>query len=154
VPISLIFIFIPDKIGSGFAVLGSLPLIEYVSVAAGISLGINIYLSFALTVLPCTGIAMLMMGILGYIGDSSPRAIRFLKKAQKKIEKYPRFKKYGVVSNFVLIILFGMYIGPGVAIILGWNRVHSVIFMFAGICFITLLIGLGTFSIVEVFFAD
>ena len=153
-PISLIVLLMPDKIGSGFAVLGSLPLIEYLAVAAGIGLGIDFLMAFTLTVLPCTGIAMLMIGVLGFLRDSSPRAIRILEKAQKKIENYPRFKRYGIASNFIFIILLGMYIGPGVAIILGWNRIQSVLFMFAGICFITFLIGLGALGIVELFFVD
>jgi uncharacterized membrane protein len=105
-----------------------------------------------LSILPSIGIAMLVMGFIGFLGDSSERAIRFMNKVQKKIEKYPRLEKYGVASNFIFIMILGFYITPGVAIILGWSRSKSMAFMAGGIIFITTLIGLGTVGIIELFF--
>jgi heme O synthase-like polyprenyltransferase len=93
-----------------------------------------------------------MIGLLGFFRDSSPRAIKYLDKVQKKIDKYPKLKKYGVVSNFIFVMFFGAFITPGISIILGWSRVNSIIFMIAGICVITLVTGLGTLGIIELFF--
>jgi hypothetical protein len=152
IPGIIIFVLLSDKLPEGLAVLASIPFIEYLAISVGIGLGIHPIISFLLTVLPCTGIAMLMIGLLGFIGDSSPRAIKFLNKVQKWIGKYPKLKKYGVVSNFLFIMFFGAFITPGISIILGWSRVNSILLMAAGICVITLLIGLGTVGIIALFF--
>ncbi len=152
IPGIIIFVLLPNKVPEGLAVLAATPFIEYLAISVGIGLGIHPVISFLLTVLPCTGIAMLMIGLLGFIGDSSPRAIKFLNKVQKWIDKYPKLKKYGVVSNFIFIMFFGAFITPGISIILGWPRSHSIMYMTAGICFITFMIGLGTVGIIELFF--
>ncbi|MEE9150656.1 MAG: small multi-drug export protein [Thermoplasmata archaeon] len=142
----------PTQRPEGLAVLAAVPLIEYLAISVGIGLGINPILSFLLTMLPCTGLCMLVLGLFGFMSDSSQRAKRFLEKIQKKIEKYPRLKKYGVASNFLFIIILGVYIAPGISILLGWSRVRSVVFMAGGISFITFLIGLGTIGIIDLFF--
>jgi hypothetical protein len=152
IPVSIIFLLLSNKVPEGFAVLAAIPFIEYLAISVGIGLGIHPVISFFLTVLPCTGITMLMIGLLGFIGDSSPRVIKFLNKVQKWIDKYPKLKKYGVLSNFMFIMFFGAFITPGISIILGWSRSRSTLLMAAGICVITFLIGLGTIGIIEIFF--
>jgi hypothetical protein len=52
----------------------------------------------------------------------------------------------------VFVIITGIYIGSGISFLLGWPRALSLIIMAAGISFITMLIGLGTLGIVELFF--
>jgi hypothetical protein len=152
VPILIIMILPSDKIPAAIGTLFSVPVIEYLAISVGIGLGINPVLSFLLTVLPCIGFAMLVTGLLGFLVDSSGRATKFLERVQKRLDKYPRLKKYGVASNFVFIMILGMYLSPGISIIMGWSRVRSMAFMFGGICVITLLIGLGTLGIIELFF--
>jgi len=152
IPGIIIFFLLPDKVPEGFAVLAAIPFIEYLAISVGIGLGIHPVISFLLTVLPCTGIAMLMIGLLGFFSDSSPRAIKYLGKVKKWTEKYPKLKKYGIYSNFVFIMFFGAFITPGISIILGWSRSRSVAIMAAGICIITSLIGLGTLGIIALFF--
>lgn len=154
IPLLIIAILPDDQRTAGLAELGVIPFIEYLAITIGVAGGINPVLAFLLTVLPCTGVAMLITGIIGFLGDSSPKATRFIGKVQKKIEKYPRFNKYGVTGNFFFIIVLGMYITPGVSILLGWPRVRSMLFMFAGICFITFIIGLASVGIIELFFVD
>lgn len=131
--------------------LATIPFLEYLAVSVGIGLGLNPIISFSLTVLPCIGLAMLMIGILGFLKDSSKRATKYLQKVQDRMDKYPRLKKYGVASNFVFIMFLGVYIAPGISIILGWPRGRSVFMMAAGISTITLLIGLATMGLFEIF---
>jgi hypothetical protein len=152
IPIILIMMLPTDQRGAGFATIAATPVIEYLAVSVGIGLGINPIISFLLTLLPCTGFAMLVMGILGFVGDSSERAVRFLKKIQDKIDKYPRLKKYGVASNFVFVMILGVYICSGISILLSWSRWRSLAFMIGGVSFITFLIGLGTIGIIDLFF--
>jgi len=149
----LIILSLPQDLkAGGVAVLIAFPLIEYLAISIGIGFGINPMLSFLLTVLPCIGIAMLVSGVLGFLGDSSVRAQKFLKKVQKKLGKYKGLKRYGVASNFIFIIILGIYIAPGISIFLGWSKVRYITFMVAGICFITFLIGIATMGIIELFF--
>lgn len=152
IPGIIIFALLSDNVPEGMAVLAAIPFLEYLAISVGIGLGIHPVISFVLTVLPCTGIGMFMIGLLGFLRDSSPRAIRFLDKVQKRIDKYPKLKKYGVVSNFIFIMFLGVYIAPGISIILGWSRARSILFMAAGICVITFIIGLGTVGIIDLFF--
>ena len=152
IPLILIFGLPEDKRYVGFAVLGAVPVMEYLAISVGISLGINPVISFLLTWLPCMGLCMLVFGILEFLKDSSNRATRFLEKAHKKLDKYPKLKKYGIASNFIFIMILGVYIAPGISIILGWPKGRSLIFMGGGIAFITALIGLGTMGIIDLFF--
>jgi hypothetical protein len=152
IPIILIMILPTDQRGAGFATLAATPVFEYLAISVGIGLGIDPIISFFLTFLPCTGFSMLVIGILGFVGDSSVRAVRFLEKIQKKIDKYPRLKKYGVASNFVFVMILGVYICSGISILLSWSRWRSLVFMVGGISFITLLIGLGTIGIIDLFY--
>jgi hypothetical protein len=149
----IIIILLPQtQRADGIATWVANPILEYLSVSIGIGLGLNPFISFILTFLPCTGLAMLVIGLLGFLGDASPRASKHLNKIQIKMEKYPRLKKYGVFSNFIFIMILGVYISPGISVILGWSRVRSIIFMAGGIAFITTLIGLGTMGIIDLFF--
>jgi hypothetical protein len=152
VPLILIFGLPEDKRYVGFAILGAVPVMEYLAISIGISLDINPVISFLLTWLPCMGLCMLVFGILEFLKDSSKRATRFLEKAHKKIDKYPRLKKYGIASNFFFVMFLGVYIAPGITIILGWPKGRSLVFMGGGIAFITGLIGLGTMGIIDLFF--
>jgi hypothetical protein len=152
IPLILIVGLPDDKKYVGFAVLGAVPFMEYLAISIGISLGIDPVVSFLLTWLPCTGLCMLVFGLLEFLKNSSKRATRFLEKAQNKIEKYPKLNKYGVASNFLFVMFLGVYLAPGISIILGWSRVRSLIFMAGGIAFITAIIGLGTMGIIDLFF--
>ena len=151
-PAILILILPPSQKSAGIATLVSTPAIEFLAISIGISLGVNPVISFLLTFLPCTGISMLIIGILGFGGDSSERAMKFLNKIQNKIDKYPKMKKYGVVSNFFFVMFLGIYICSGIAILLGWSRWRALAFMAGGVGLITLIIGLGTMGIIELFF--
>ena len=152
VPVILILFLPANQRAAGFATLAAAPVIEYLAVSIGIGLGIDPIISFLLTSLSCTGLCMLIIGMLGFVGDSSQRAMRFLKKIQDKIDKYPRLKKYGAVSNFFFVMILGVYICSGISIFLSWPRWRSLAFMAGGIGFITLLIGLGTIGIIDLFF--
>lgn len=152
IPVMLIMLLPASQRAAGFATLAATPAIEYLAVSVGIGLGINPIISFFLTVLPCTGLSMLIIGILGFVGDSSERARRFLDKIQNKIDKYPRLKKYGMASNFLFVMILGVYICSGISILLCWPRWKSLAFMMAGISVITLLIGLGSIGIIDLFF--
>jgi uncharacterized membrane protein len=151
-PLLLILLLPPDQRADGVATLGSVPIIEYMAVGVGIGLGVNPLVSFLLTLLPCVGICMLVTGLVGYFVDRSERATRFLSKVQKKIDKYPKLKRYGVVSSMVFVIFTGVYIGPGISFILGWPKVRSIFFMALGIGLITMVIGLGTMGVLNLFF--
>ena len=88
---ALIIILMPsDQRAHGIAILVAVPLIEYLAITVGIGLGVDPVTSFMLTVLPCIGICMLIMGLLSYFGERSERFKRFLGRVQRKIEKYPR----------------------------------------------------------------
>jgi len=152
IPGAIIVVLPSGERSAAIATLSASPFIEFLAVSVGIGLGLDPILSFFLTVLPCIGICMLMVGVLGFLGDSSKRVRRFLDKVQKRVEKYPRLKRYGVISGFFLVMLTGVYIAPGISIILGWSRVRSVVFMAGGISFITLLIGLGTVGLIDLLF--
>jgi hypothetical protein len=152
VPIILILTMPSDLKSAGIATLTASPVIEYMAVSLGISLGISPLISFLLTVLPCIGLCMLVVGLLGFIGDTSVRVRRFLEKIQKRVDKFPKLKKYGVPSSFVFVMFLGIYIGPGISILLGWPRIQSVVFMAGGISCITLLIGLATIGVIDLFF--
>jgi hypothetical protein len=152
IPVILIMFLPASQRAAGFATLAATPVLEYLAISVGIGLGINPIISFFLTFLPCTGFGMLMIGILGFVGDSSERAKRFLKKVQKRVDKYPRLKKYGVASNFFFVMILGVYICPGISILLGWSRWKAIAYMMGGISFITILIGLGTIGIIDLFF--
>jgi uncharacterized membrane protein len=154
IPVILIMLLPSDQRVDGIATLATTPVIEYLAVSVGLGLGLSFPVSFSLTVFPCIGFAMLVTGIVGFLTDSSERATKYLNKVRKKVEKYPRLQKYGVVSNFFFIMFFGMYISPGVSIILGWSRIRSVFFMILGICTITFVIALGTMGIINLFFVD
>ncbi len=154
IPMLIILLVLPpDLRAEGLATLAAVPAVEYLAVSVGIGLGVDPVSSFLLTVLPTTGICMLILGLLGHLGDRSPRARRFQASVQRRIEKYPRLKRYGVVSNFVFVMVTGMYIAPGIAWFLGWPRRASLLWMALGIASITALIGLGTVGIVSLFFA-
>jgi hypothetical protein len=151
-PVILIISLPANHRVAGFATFAATPFLEYLAVSVGIGLGINPVISFLLTILPCIGISMLIIGILGFVGDSSERAVGFLTKIQDKIDKYPRLKKYGVASNFVFVMFLGVYICSGISILLSWPRWKSIVFMAGGISVITLIIGLGTIGILDLFF--
>jgi len=149
----LIVLFLPsDQRAHAIAVLASVPLLEYVSISVGIGLGLDPWVSLALTVSPCVGIVMLVMGAMDHLSGRSERVTRFRGRVSARIEKYPRLKRYGVVSNFLFVIVAGMYIAPGIAILMGWPKARSLLLMALGIVFITGLIGLATVGVVELFF--
>jgi uncharacterized membrane protein len=152
IPAVIIILLPPDQRADGLATLASVPLVEYLAISVGIGLDLNPIVAFLLTVLPSTGICMLVIGLLTFLGEQSERAMRFQGRIQQKIEKYPKVKRYGVASSFVFVIITGIYIGSGISFLLGWPRALSLIIMAAGISFITMLIGLGTLGIVELFF--
>ena len=152
IPAAMIVLLPADDRVAAAATLATTPFLEYLAVSIGIGSGLNPVFSFLITVLPCTGLAMLVVGLLGFLGESSARAKRFLDKVPARIEKYPKLKKYGVASNFFFIMFLGVYIAPGVSLILGWPRGKSVLFMAAGICAITFAIGLATVGILELIF--
>jgi hypothetical protein len=151
-PIILILILPSGQRAAGIATLAATPVFEYIAVSIGIGFGLNPVLSFLLTLLPLTGISMLIIGLLGFGGDSSERARRFLNKIQDKIAKYPRLQKYGVVSNLLFVMFLGIYICSGISVLLGWPRWKSLVYMVGGISLITLIIGLGTIGIIDLFF--
>ena len=151
-PALIIFLLPSDQRAGGIATWVAVPLIEYLAIGVGIGLGVDPVTSFMLTVLPCIGICMLIMGLLGYFGERSERFTGFLDKVQRKIGRYPRFGRYGVVSSFILVIITGIYIGSGISFLLGWHKVKALLLMALGIMTITLVIGLGTLGVVELFF--
>jgi uncharacterized membrane protein len=149
----LIVLLLPsDQRTHAVAVLASVPVIEYLSVSVGIGLGLDPWTSLVLTVSPCVGIVMLVMGILEYLSGKSERVTRFRGRVSDKIDKYPKLKRYGVASNIIFVIVTGIYIGSGIAILMGWPKGRSLLFMALGISFITALIGLGTVGVVQLFF--
>jgi hypothetical protein len=152
IPSIIIIKLPPEQWSDAIATWVANPFIEYLSVGIGIGLGLNPLISFLLTILPCTGLAFLSFGLLGFLGDSSPRAVRFMKKTRLRIEKYPRLSKYGVASNLIFPMILGVYIAPGISIILGWSRIRSILFMIGGITLITALIGLVTMGIIDLLF--
>ena len=152
-PLLIIYLLLPaDQRADGLAILAAVPLIEYLAISVGIGLGVDPVLSFVLTVLPSIGICMLVFGLLSYFGEKSQRMTRFQGKVHKRMDKYPKLKRYGVVSNAIFVIIAGIYIGSGIAWLLGWSRFQSILMMALGIVSITLLIGLGTVGIIELFF--
>jgi uncharacterized membrane protein len=151
-PLLLILLLPPDHRADGVAALGSVPLIEYMAVGVGIGLGVNPFVSFLLTLLPCVGICMLVTGLLSYFSEGSERATRFLAKVQMRIDRYPKLRKYGVVSSAIFVIFTGVYIGPGISFLLGWSRFRSLLFMTLGVGLITTVIGLGTMGVLDLFF--
>ncbi len=152
-PMLIIFVMLPsDQRADGLAILAAVPLIEYLAISVGIGLGVDPVISFLLTVLPSIGICMLIFGLLSYLGEQSQRVTRFQGRVQKRMDKYPKLKRYGVVSNAIFVIITGIYIGSGIAWLLGWSRSLSLLMMTLGIVSITLLIGLGTVGIIELFF--
>ena len=152
VPVILIMFLPASQRAAGFATLAASPVFQFFAISISIGFGINPIISFLLAFLPCTGLCMLIIGILGFVRDSSERVKRILKIIQKKIDKYPRLKKYGVASNFFFVMILGVYICPGISIILKWPRWKSLAFMAGGISVIILLIGLGTIGIIDLFF--
>jgi uncharacterized membrane protein len=151
-PALIIVVLPPDKRADGIATLAAVPILEYMAISIGVGLGVDPLLSFLLTVLPCIGICMLIMGLLNHFGERSERVVRFQGKVQKKIDKYPKVKRYGVVSSSLFVIFTGIYIGSGIAFILGWSPTKSLLYMALGIVAITTVIGLGTMGIIELFF--
>ncbi len=151
-PAIIIFLLPSDQRADGIAILVAVPVIEYLAISVGIGLGVDPVTSFMLTVLPCIGICMLIMGLLSYFGGRSPRFTGFLDKVQRKIEKYPRLDRYGVVSSSIFVIITGIYIGSGISFMLGWHKVKSLLFMGLGVISITIVIGLGTVGVIELFF--
>lgn len=149
VPGALILALPGGQRAAGIATLTAVPFIEYLAVSIAIGFGINPVISFLLTVLPCTGIALLLTGLLGFLGDSSPGATRFLEKVGKTIDRYPRLRKYGVASSFLFVMFLGIYIAPGISVLLGWPRERSVLLMAGGISFVTLLIGLAAVGVIR-----
>jgi hypothetical protein len=152
VPISLILTLPSDLKSAGIATVTASPVIEYMAISVGIGLGVSPLISFLLTVLPCIGLCMLVIGLLGVLESTSARARRFLERIQKRVDKFQKLKRYGVPSSFVFVMFLGIYIGPGIAVLLGWSRIQSVMFMAGGISCITLLIGLGTIGVIDLFF--
>ena len=152
-PMVIIFVLLPsDQRADGLAILAVVAFIEYLAISFGIGLGVDPVISFLLTVLPCIGICMLIFGLLSYFGERSQRMTKFQGRVQKRMDKYPKLKRYGVVSNAIFVIITGIYIGSGIAWLLGWSRSLSLLMMALGIISITLLIGLGTVGIIELFF--
>jgi uncharacterized membrane protein len=150
----LIILLLPsEQRAHAIAVLASVPFIEYLAIGVGIGLGLDPWTSLVLTVSPCIGIVMLVMGALDYLSGRSERATRFRARVRAKIEKYPRPRRYGVVSNTLLVIITGMYLAPGIALLVGWPKTMSLLFMALGVVLITAVIGLATVGVIEVFFA-
>ena len=152
IPILLIISLPADQRADGIATLATVPVIEYMAVAVGIGLGIAPITSFILTVSPCIGICMLVIGLLEALGKRSERAMRFRERVQKKVDNYPKVRKYGVVSSSLFVIITGVYIGSGISYLLGWPKTKAMVFMSLGIGLITLVIGLGTVGILNLFF--
>ena len=151
-PAVIIFFLPQDQRADGIAIWVAVPIIEYLAISVGIGLGVDPVISFMLTVLPCIGICMLVMGLLRYFGERSERFTGFLDKVKRKIEKYPRLNRYGVISSSIFIIITGIYIGSGISFVLGWHKVKSLLFMALGIVLITIAIGLGSVGVITVFF--
>ncbi len=150
---ALIIILLPsDQRADGIATWVAVPLIEYLAISVGIGLGLDPVTSFMLTVLPCIGICMLVMGLLSFFEARSERFTGFLEKVHRKIEKYPRLNRYGVISSYIFVIITGIYIGSGISFLLGWHKVKALLFMGLGIISITLAIGLGSVGVITVFF--
>jgi uncharacterized membrane protein len=152
IPALIIFLLPSDQRADGIATWAAVPVIEYLAISVGIGLGLDPLTSFMLTVLPCIGLCMLVMGLLSYFGERSERFTRFLDKVAGKIEKYPRLHRYGVIGSFFFVIITGVYIGSGISFLLGWHKVKSILIMGLGIVTVTTLIGLGTVGVIEVFF--
>lgn len=152
-PVLIVLLVLPEELrAEGIATLASVPAIEYLAVSVGIGLGIDPIPSLLLTVLPSIGITMLVLGVLGHLGDRSQRVKRFQDRVQGRMDRYPKLRRYGVVSNFVFVIITGIYIGPGIAWFLGWPRPRSLLMMALGILSITVLIAMGTVGLISLFF--
>jgi uncharacterized membrane protein len=148
----LIILLLPsDQRAHAVAVMASVPIIEYLAIGVGIGLGLDPWTSLVLTVSPCVGIIMLFMGVLDYLSGRSERVTRFRDRVATRIDKYPSLRRYGVVSNLLFVIFTGIYIASGIAILLGWSKAKSLLFMTLGITLVTGLIGLATLGIVELF---
>jgi hypothetical protein len=130
----------------------SIFLAEYLAPAVGMGLGLDPVRSIAMTVSVTFGICLLITGVLCLLGASSKKVAKFLASVQRKMEKYPKFMKYGPAANFLFIIMLGMYIAPGVSFLVGWSRGKSAAFMLAGIATITVLIAAATMGIIYMFF--
>lgn len=149
----IIFVLLPtDQRADGLAILAAVPVVEYLAIGVGIGLGVDPVASFLLTVLPCIGICMLVIGLLSHLGGRSQRVTRFQGRVQRSLDKYPKLKRYGVASNSLFVIITGVYIGPGIAWLLGWSRPLSLLMMALGVAIITFAIGLGTVGLIELFF--
>lgn len=131
----------------------SIFLAEFLAPAVGMGLGLDPFRAIVMTVSVTFGICMLITGVLCFVGASSKKVAKFLASVQKKMEKYPKFMRYGPAANFIFIIMLGMYIAPGVSFLVGWSRARSAAFMLAGIAFVTTLIAAATMGIIRLFFA-
>ena len=151
-PAFLIVALSPSERPAGLATLGAVPVIEFMAVSVGIGLGLNPLVSFFLTVFPCMGLCMLVTGIIVFLGGSSARMGRFLDGIQKRTDKYPRLKKYGVASDFLFVMFLGIYIAPALSTLLGWHKLRAMVFLASGLASITALIGLATIGIIDLFF--
>jgi hypothetical protein len=152
IPLILIMLLPANLRFAGFATFAAAPVLQTLAISVGIGYGVHPIISFLITVLPCIGIFMLIIGILGFVGDSSARAMKFLNKIRNYIDKYPKLKKYGVASSFLFVMFLGIYICSGIVILLGWTRWKSIAFMAGGVSFMTFLIGLGTIGIIDLLF--
>jgi len=128
-------------------------LAEYLAPAVGMGLGLDPIRAIAMTISVTFGICLSITGVLCFVGASSKKVAKFLASVQKKMEKYPKFMKYGPAANFLFIIMLGMYIAPGVSFLVGWSRARSAAFMLAGIATVTTLIAAATLGIIKLFFA-
>ena len=149
VPMIVLLLLPSSHRPAGAAELLVVPLMEYRSVSVGIGMGLDLAPAFILTVFPCVGLCMLMTGLLGFFMSSTPRSRKILASVRSRIDNSSVLRKYGIFSNFFFIIFLGVYIAPGVSVLLGWSRVRSVMLMTAGILFITLLISLATLGIID-----
>ena len=133
IPIILgIFFGIPA--GSIVGLVGSTLLLQAAAPPVGIALGLSA--PAVLIVMACFALGMILaiFEICDSLADSSARVKKWLEKIGKTSEKYPQIQKYGPVTciGIAWIPGIGLYGTPVIAWILGWKRLHAIIFTTLG----------------------
>jgi ACR3 family arsenite transporter len=120
--------------GSIVGLVGSTLLLQAAAPPVGIALGLSA--PAVLIVMACFALGMILaiFEICDSLADSSARVKNWLEKIGKTSEKYPQIQKYGPVTciGIAWIPGIGLYGTPVIAWILGWKRLHAIIFTTLG----------------------
>lgn len=148
IPVSL-SVVINAPVAKTLSLIASTFALEYFAVPVGIALGLNPAFVLIVMTFVALSIVRLLVKVFDTVGERSKRVSDFLAKSRRKAQSSKLIRKYGMYGLVPGAALFGFYVCPAIAWVLGWRKDYAIFLIVAGFVLTCIIMLLATLGILE-----